>query len=261
MLVAQRKSGYLTSVALGTAMPEARPESGSTPLYGTQMPYILNGQGTPVFGLSESSQHVVNLERYNRLSMVVWALTPLNVNPSKMHMIPRVNLTGRGLLIGDVGERQEAVDRYCARHPAAAEHGARSFRYYTLDVDAVVFGFNGATSDDNRHVDADAYQRAQVDLLAPHARTVIDHVNADERRLLLVALVSYYAEWDKPADDAFLYSVDTRGFNAMAQNADNKQWYSLRMPFPQSIDEPNAVIEAFHEASQHAVDQLKQKYQ
>jgi putative heme iron utilization protein len=167
--------------------------------FGSLMPYALDGEGRPVFLISNMAMHTQNLKRDGRASLFVEQASadgdPLGA--------------ARATLVGNVAavDPAEVRELYLAKHANSrywvdfSDFGF--FRLQPIDVYYVGgFGVMG-------WVTAEDYQAALPDPLADAAAGILQHMNADHADAM-IELARRYA--GMAADEAAMTSVDRLGF-------------------------------------------------
>jgi putative heme iron utilization protein len=123
-----------------------------------------------------------------------------------------VTLLGRGRRLDDGTDRDAAKAAYLAVHPGAEYYIDYSdFGFWRIDVESVRYiGGYGRMS----WVEPDDWRDGEPDPIAPHARGIIDHMNADHAE----AMISYCHAFTKAVDatEATMTSVDRYGFEMSA---------------------------------------------
>jgi putative heme iron utilization protein len=89
----------------------------------------------------------------------------------------RVTMLGACRLLADSAERSSAKDAYLVVHPNAEYYiDYKDFGFWRLEVDSVRYiGGYGRMS----WVETDDWRSGPPDEIAPHARGIIEHMNAD----------------------------------------------------------------------------------
>jgi putative heme iron utilization protein len=175
--------------------------------FGSLMPYALDGEGRPVFLISNMAMHTQNLKRDGRASLFVEQASadgdPLGA--------------ARATLVGDVAAADPAELRelYLARHPNSrywvdfSDFGF--FRLRPIDIYYVGgFGVMG-------WVTAEEYRDALPDPLAEAAAGILQHMNADHADAM-IQLARGYA--GIAAEEAAMTSVDRLGFTLRLKTAE-----------------------------------------
>lgn len=218
-LVESRGAGALATVALD---PSGYP-------YGSLVPFAMVG-ADPVFLISDLAVHTKHLEADRRASLLVFedaAADPL--------------ANARVTLVGDcvrLAEPSAARAAYLAAHPGAASYADfADFGFFGLSVASIRYiGGYGRMS----WVDLEAWRGARPDPLAPHAKGILEHMNADHSD----ALVSYARAFTRAAEaeEVVMTAVDRLGLELLVTTE--------RGPCPARIafDAPTETPEAARKA-------------
>jgi len=175
--------------------------------FGSLMPYAPDGEGRPVFLISNMAMHTQNLKRDGRASLFVEQASadgdPLGA--------------ARATLVGNVAavDPAEVRELYLAKHANSrywvdfSDFGF--FRLQPIDVYYVGgFGVMG-------WVTAEDYQAALPDPLADAAAGILQHMNADHADAM-IELARRHA--GIAADEAAMTSVDRLGFTLRLKTAE-----------------------------------------
>jgi len=175
--------------------------------FGSLMPYAPDGEGRPVFLISNMAMHTQNLKRDGRASLFVEQASadgdPLGA--------------ARATLVGNVAavDPAEVRELYLAKHANSrywvdfSDFGF--FRLQPIDVYYVGgFGVMG-------WVTAEDYQAALPDPLANAAAGILQHMNADHADAM-IELARRHA--GIAADEAAMTSVDRLGFTLRLKTAE-----------------------------------------
>lgn len=194
--------------------------------YGSFVTYAMD-EADPVFLISALAEHTRNLKGDPRASLLVAETGEAD---------PLAN--GRVTLVGEVrpldagAERDAARQSYLATHPNAAyyvDYG--DFGFWRLEVASIRYiGGYGRMS----WVDLADYRSARPDPIAPHARAILDHVNADHAE----AMVSWCRAFTKAHDAtaAVMTAVDRLGFEMSVTTGRGRR--PVRLPFSAPIATP-----------------------
>lgn len=201
--------------------------------FGSVAPYGLDAGGRPTFLISTMAMHTQNLLADPRASLLV--------QQAGFDAEPLAG--GRVTLVGDVARLPDdavpaAREDYLGRQPDARHWVDFSdFAFYRMQVRELYFvaGF-GAMS----WVDAADYAAAEADPLAPSARAIIDHMNADHADALRLYCAAFAGV---EADEATMTAVDRMGFRVRARVGERLQ--GVRINFPRdarTANEARAVL-------------------
>jgi putative heme iron utilization protein len=192
---------------IGTLSTHSRKQPGFP--FGSVMPYGADGQGQPVFLISNMAMHTQNLKADARASLLVMQESgedPLGA--------ARITLVGEVLPVPQT-ETGAVRELYLSRHP-----GARywvdfdDFGFYRMaPADVYFIGGFGVMG----WVTADEYARSQPDPLAGDSAGILRHMNADHSEAL-VLLARAAGETD--AEAATMTAVDRLGFHLRLQSAE-----------------------------------------
>lgn len=203
----ERARTLAASVKTGTLCTIAKDPAGYP--YGSFVTFAMDG-AHPVFFISELAEHTKNFRADAKASLLV-----AEGGEEDPLANGRVTLIGDGRRLEESAERERAKAAYLAAHPNAEYYIDYSdFGFWRLDVDSVRYiGGYGRMS----WVETDDWRSGRPDPIAPHARAIITHMNADHAD----ALVDYCRAFSKAADTsaATMTSVDRYGFEMSAQTA------------------------------------------
>ena len=191
--------------------------------FGSLMPYALDGQGRPLFLISNMAMHTQNLKADPRASLFL----------SQAALDGDVLGAARATLVGEVlpvpaEETAGAREAYLARHEGS--------RYW---VDFSDFGFFRLTPAEVYYVGgcgvmgwgpAGDYEAAKPDPLARASAGILQHMNADHVASM-VALAAKYA--GLVGAEAQMTSVDRLGFTLRLKTADGMK--GTRINFPAQV--------------------------
>jgi hypothetical protein len=206
-------------------------QGGSLPLFGSLMPYILDQvDAAPIIALRPDEKHARNLEHLDMASLVVYPLTPANINPSSF-ALPRVNLAGRlrKLEPSNPGDSVTSVRReYLAAHPGCKVI-IDDLSFYKLEIEDTVYCSGGLQ--ETTHVTFDKYKSTQPDVVMQGSRSIVEWMNDPKRAIYLKLFCQEYGQLND-VGEIFMFSVDRKGFEVMAWRESNRNWVELRFPFP-----------------------------
>jgi putative heme iron utilization protein len=177
--------------------------------FGSLMPYAIDGNGRPIFLISNMAMHTQNLQADPRASLFVGQAgdgDPLG--------------TARATLIGDVlpvleEEVGDTRERYLSRYENSRSWvDFKDFEFYRMQpLDIYYVGGFGVMG----WVTAEDYQAAKVDPLAEAAPRILGHMNADHVTAMIL-LAKVHAGLD--ASEATMTAVDRLGFHLRLKTAD-----------------------------------------
>lgn len=209
--------------------------------YGSYVTFALDG-GDPVFLVSTMASHTKNLLGNDRASLLVHehgATDPLSNG--------RVTLVGRCRKLDAPASAREA---FLADHPQASYYvDFKDFGFWKLRVEQVRYiGGYGRMS----WVEAESWQAAEHDPIAPGAAGIIEHMNEDHAD----ALVSYARAFTRATntDDAVMVGVDRYGFELSVETEKGRR--PARIAFPEPIATPQDARQAMIDLLETAREKL-----
>jgi len=221
----ERARTLMSSIRTGTLCTIAKEPAGYP--YGSFVTFAMDGPN-PVFFISELAEHTKNLHGDSRASLL--AAEGGEGDPLARG---RVTLLGRGRRLGDGAERDSAKQAYLRAHPNAQYYvDYKDFAFWRIDVEAVRYiGGYGRMS----WVDMPDWKKSEPDPIAPHAKMIIDHMNADHAD----AMVGYCRVLTKAADTtaATMTGVDRYGFEMSAVTGRGPR--PIRLAFSAPISTPD----------------------
>ena len=197
--------------------------------YGSFVTFAL-ADGSPVFLISTMAEHTKNLLSDPRASLLV-------AEPGEGDPLSRARATLIGpctrLPAGDSQDRARAA--YLFAHPDAAYYlDFGDFALFGLQVTAVRYiGGYGRMS----WVRSEDWYSAAPDPLMPHAKMIIEHMNADHKDTLAL----YCRAFSQAKDTTFavMTEVDRYGFEMSATTAAGPR--PIRLGFAQPLSTANEV--------------------
>ncbi|GAM26527.1 hypothetical protein SAMD00019534_097020, partial [Acytostelium subglobosum LB1] len=225
-LLLMRKSGTLSSVNMLAKMES----EASSPVYGSIVPYsVVHGENnklTPVILLKKDDPHLAHFKHFNKVSLVVYPLTPKE-RPPAVYALNRVNFGGRITRIDDEAKKAEARTSFLAKHPGGARMiDSGDYSLYQIDI-ADIYHYERKSTTRVNMRDFDA---ATVDEVCVESRDVIETLNGEHHEALRIICEQY---GDIQIDEAFVYFVDSAGFNCIAKRKGTEEWLDVRVPFDQ----------------------------
>lgn len=222
----ERAATLVAAIPTGTLCTIAKEPAGFP--YGSFVTFAMDG-ASPVFFISELAEHTKNLRGDARASLLV-----AEAGDGDPLARGRVTLLGHCRKLGGNGaERGAAKDAYLRAHPNAEYYiDYADFAFWRLDVDTVRYiGGYGRMS----WVEIADWRSARPDPIAPHARAIIDHMNADHAD----ALVAYCHAFTKATDtaSATMTGVDRYGFELSAATTRGPR--PVRLAFSTEIATPD----------------------
>ncbi len=222
---AERARTLVAGIPTGTLCTLAQQPAGYP--YGSFVTFAMHA-GDPLFFISVMAEHTKNLQADARASLLVAeseAADPLANG--------RVTLLGPARRLAEAAERAAARGAYLAAHPNARYYIDYSdFAFWRVEVEAVRYiGGYGRMS----WVELGEYRAAQPDPIAPHARAILEHMNADHSE----ALAGYCRAFSKATDTtrAVMTGVDRYGFELSATTARGPR--PIRLAFSAPIATPD----------------------
>jgi len=208
--------------------------------FGSVMPYGLDGEGRPVFLISTMAMHTQNLQADPRASLLV---TQPDTTGDPLGAA-RITLVGNVLPVPKP-EVAEARDIYLTRH-ANSRYWVdfEDFAFYRMDVvDVYYVGGFGVMG----WVAASEYRLAQSDSLADSATGILQHVNADHGKALIL-LAKTFAGVE--AQEAVMTSVDRLGFHLRLKTQEGMR--STRIAFLREVRSTSEARDVLVEMVAHA---------
>ncbi len=195
------------------------------------MPFALDQAGRPIFLISNMAMHTQNLKSDSRCSLFV-SQDSAEGDPLGA---ARATLVGRAELVQgpDLASVRET---YLARH--------ENSRYW---VDFADFGFFRLQPVDLYYVggfgvmgwvEAEDYEQAAPDPLAPVAAGIVSHMNADHVEAM-IQLARVHAQLE--ASEATMTSIDRLGFTLRLKTAEGMK--GTRINFPRQVTTSNEARE------------------
>ncbi|KAN0003177.1 hypothetical protein ACTFIZ_009355 [Dictyostelium cf. discoideum] len=256
-LLLMRKSGTLSSVNMMAKMENEN----STPVYGSLSAYALfdseeevSGDITqehlktkvtvynPIIALHKSSAHIKHFKHFNKVSLVVYPLTPVGRPPSE-YDLPRVNFSGRMKLLPspnvskdphDILTYTKAKRLYFERHPNSAvvmgDQCDKDYDFFIMDIsDAYYYERNQKLTS----IPIEVFKCCSADPITIQSREIIETVNSKYQDSLSLIVEQY---GDVKLDDCFMYFVDSFGLNCIGKKKGIDEWLDIRIPFDSSFD-------------------------
>lgn len=194
--------------------------------FGSLMPFALDAAGRPLLLISSMAMHTQNLKSDPKCSLFV-AQESLDGDPLG---------AARATLIGHA-ESVSAHDLHSVRETYLARHeNSRywvdfpDFSFFRLQpVDLYYVGGFGVMG----WVEAQEYERAAPDPLAPSAPDILAHMNADHVDSMIL-LARAYAQME--ATEATMTSIDRLGFFLRLKTAEGMK--GARINFPHEVTSP-----------------------
>lgn len=217
----ERARTLVAAMRTGTLCTIAKEPAGFP--YGSFVTFAMDGPN-PVFFISTLAEHTKNLRGDARASLLVaegGEADPLANG--------RVTMIGECRRLDDDTQREAAKRAYLEAHPNASYYiDYKDFGFWRLNVEAVRYiGGYGRMS----WVEPSDWNVSAPDEIAPYAKAIIDHMNADHAD----ALVAYCQAFSKAKDttEATMTSVDRYGFELSARTARGPR--PIRLAFSKPI--------------------------
>ena len=193
--------------SVGTLSTQSRRQPGFP--FGSVMPFGLDGEGRPLFLISQMAMHTQNLQGDPRAALLVMQ----DPGASDVLGAARVTLMGEARAL-DEEEVPDARELYLKAYPNAKYWvDYDDFGFYRMKVADVYFvGGFGVMG----WVAPEEYAGAQPDPLAEAADGIIRHMNEDHADALIL-LAKVHAEIE--ATEAQMTAVDRLGFHARLKTA------------------------------------------
>ncbi len=206
---------------VGTLSTQSRKQPGFP--FGSVMPFGLDGEGRPLFLISQMAMHTQNLQGDPRAALLVMR------DPGASDVLgdARVTLMGEATVIGDE-EVPDARERYLKAYPNAKYWvDYDDFAFYRMTVADVYFvGGFGVMG----WVAAEDFVGAEPDPLAEAADGIIRHMNEDHADAMIL-LAKVHA--DIEAEEAQMTAVDRLGFHARLKTAEGMR--GTRIAFSREV--------------------------
>jgi len=217
---AEQARTLLGRVGTGTLCTVAREPAGYP--YGSFVTFGLERSGDPVFLVSTLAEHTQNLLADARASLLV--AEPGEGDPLARS---RVTLVGRCARLAR-GEDTSARDAFLAVHPDAAYYADyQDFAFWRLGVEAVRWiGGYGRMS----WVALEPWRVAEPDPVAPFAKGILEHMNADHAEAMVLLCKKLSRATDTTA--ARMVGVDRYGFEMSATTAQGPRPIRLAFASP-----------------------------
>lgn len=221
----ERARTLVAGIRTGTLCTIAKEPAGFP--YGSFVTFAMD-EAHPVFFISELAEHTKNLQGDSRASLLVaegGEADPLANG--------RVTLLGTVRKLADGPEREAAKRAYLSAHPNAAYYiDYADFGLWRLDVAGIRYiGGYGRMS----WVEAKDWREGEPDVIAPQARGIIEHMNADHS----ATMVDYCRALTKATDAsaATMTGVDRYGFEMSAETGRGPR--PIRLAFSAPIATPD----------------------
>ena len=223
----ERARTLVAAIRTGTLCTIAKEPAGFP--YGSFVTFAMDGPH-PVFFISQLAEHTKNLRQDARASLLV-----AEGGEEDPLANGRVTMLGSCRLLDAGAERESAESAkraYLKAHPNAEYYiDYKDFGFWRLDVEAVRYiGGYGRMS----WVSQVDWADGTPDQVAPHARAIIDHMNADHADALLAYCRAFSKA--KNATAASMTGVDRYGFEMSATTDVGSR--PIRLAFSQPISSP-----------------------
>ena len=217
----ERARTLVAAIRTGTLCTIAKEPAGFP--YGSFVTFAMDDSNL-VFFISQLAEHTKNLRHDARGSLLV-----AEGGEDDPLANGRVTMLGSCRLLEAGADRESAKRAYLEAHPNAEYYiDYKDFGFWRLDVEAVRYiGGYGRMS----WVPHAEWAEATSDQIAPQARAIIDHMNADHAE----ALVAYCRAFSKAkqATAATMIGVDRYGFEMSATTDAGPR--PIRLAFSQPI--------------------------
>ncbi len=208
--------------------------------FGSLMPYALDGEGRPIFLISNMAMHTQNLKADPRASLFV-AQAATDGDPLGA---ARATLVGNAQPVPQE-ELASSRERYLASHENSKYWvDFADFGFFRLEiVDVYYVGGFGVMG----WVTAEDYRVATQDPLSEDAQGILAHMNADHVEAMIL-LASVHA--GLAATEAAMTAVDRLGFHLRLKTAEGMK--GTRINFPREVrtaqETRMALVEMVREA-------------
>lgn len=257
-------------------------------IYSSKVKYLLN-KGKPYIWVPQKDLHNVNTIIDERASFAVPRPYPgplANLLRSMKKLPVRIALTGEVVPLGDekvrsaieslrkmvMSEQKEIIESsYAVSGILSSSTFGNTSRSENLvdlldDVDSyAVYKFNVSScmfidgNGGNHEVDPDDFGTSKPDRLSSFAAKLIDGINQSEiRRRALVVLC--FAFLNENAKDAYILSVDRKGFDMLAKvlsSGGEYQWKEFRITFEEEAEDVELFCSKLVQMEDAALDKLK----
>ena len=172
--------------------------------YASMITYATDVGGSPIFLLSDLSDHTKNLEKDKRAGFLVESCSALKrpQTGKRISLLGRINKT----------KNDNDAKRFLARHPSAKNYVFfKDFNFYKMAVSEVHFIGGFAISEWYRGNDVIALKK-HVNDLTVNVDAILDHMNTDHSET-----IDYYANilCNRRGVDWKMIGVDCDGFDLM----------------------------------------------
>jgi putative heme iron utilization protein len=205
---AERVRTLISLVSVGTLSTLSRKHAGFP--FGSLMPFAFDGEGRPIFLISNMAMHTQNLKADKRCSLFVGQAgaegDPLGA--------ARATLIGHAEPVPE-SELASVRERYLARHESSRYWvDFTDFTFFRLQpIDLYYVGGFGVMG----WVEAGEYEHAAPDPLTEAAPGILAHMNADHVDSMIL-LARTHAQVD--ATEATMTSIDRLGFSLRLKTND-----------------------------------------
>ena len=194
--------------------------------FGSLMPYALDHAGRPLFLISNMAMHTQNLRADPRASLFVGE----TASDGDLLGAARATLVGPAEPVPEA-EIASVREQYLAQHPGSSYWvDFTDFHFFWLAAEEVYYvgGFGSMG-----WVDAAEYCQASPDPLAPAAKGILAHMNADHvDAMRLLARTHTGME----ATEAVMTSVDRLGFSLRLRTSEGMK--GVRIGFTREVRSP-----------------------
>ena len=196
--------------------------------HGSLVTYALHNSN-PVFLVSELATHTRNLKSSPKASLMV-----SEAGEGNPLALGRVTLTGDCTPVA-AANREQVKATFLEQHPSAKFYADfEDFSFYELSILNIRYiGGFGRMS----WIEPDLWGEAQPDPLAPHAETIIEHMNTDHPDSL--SLFCTTMSRASTTREATLVGVDRYGFEMSALTDDGPR--PIRLAFSKAVATPEEV--------------------
>ena len=205
--------------------------------FASVMPYAIQPDGSPIFLISSMAVHTKNLESDPHATLLV-----IQGDGSDLLGAGRLSVMGTVRVVGDE-QLADTREIYLAAHPNAANYiDFADFRLFQLTIADIYFvGGFGVMG----WVGGSEFSASEADPLAPHANSIMEHMNQDHQDALILLAAN---EMGGTIEAAKMISVDRYGFNVRVKRADGFE--GGRVMFTRTVDMVDEVRELLIEMIQ-----------
>jgi len=212
---------------------------------GSVVGFAPDEDGNPFFIFSGMSSHTQDILKDPKCSLTIAS------SAFKGAADGRVNLMGQVKLVPK-DERDALKPLYLENHPDAFWVDFGDFNWFKMEIERINFvgGFARAGS-----ITPEEYKNAKPDAISAFGSHVAEHMNDDHQESTIAMIESQVPGIN--AQEAIITSVDSLGMfvkitRSPEDNAEQKQTFKMRLPFPREATDRKAVKEIIVEMTRAA---------